>query len=60
MASAYRKLMYYHYIEYSGRSSGGVMVKLLACVTRDPWFDSGSRRYDFRDLLSNASRSRYG
>ena len=31
------------------------MVKLLACGARGPGFDSRSRRYDFRDLLSPAS-----
>ena len=40
--------------------SNGVVVKLLACGARGPGFDSRSRRYDFRDLLSPASKSRYG
>ena len=36
------------------------MVKLLlACGTRGPGFDS-SRRYDFRDCSSPASKSQYG
>ena len=40
--------------------NGGVVVKLLACEARGPVFDSRSRRYDFRDWLSPASKSRYG
>ena len=40
------------------RSSGGVVVKLLACGARGPGFDSRSSRYDFRDWLSPASKSR--
>ena len=40
-------------------SSGGVVVKLLACRARGPGFDSRSRRYDFRDWLSPASMSQY-
>ena len=42
------------------RSSGGVVVKPLACGARGPGFDSRSRRYDFRDWLSPASMSWYG
>ena len=38
------------------RSSGGVVVKLLACEERGPGFDSRSRNYDFRDLFSPAPR----
>ena len=38
------------------RSRGGVVVKLLACGARGPGFDSLSRRYDFRDWLSPASK----
>ena len=41
-------------------SSGGVVVKCLACGARGPWLDSRSRRYEFRDWLSPASKSRYG
>ena len=41
-------------------SSGGVVVKLLACGAGGPGFDSRSRRNDFRDWLSPASNSRYG
>ena len=40
-------------------SSGGVVVKLLACGARCPGFDSRSRHYDFRDWFA-ASNSRYG
>ena len=40
--------------------SGGVVVTLLACGARGPGFHSRSRHYDFRDLLSPASNSRYG
>ena len=40
------------------RSSGGVVVKLLACRARG--WGSISRRYDFRDWLSPASKSGYG
>ena len=40
-------------------SSGGVVVKLLACGVRGPGFDSRSRRYGFRDWLSPASKSLY-
>ena len=36
------------------------MVKLLACGAKGMGFDSRSRRYNFRDLLSPASKSRYG
>ena len=32
----------------------------LACGARGPGFDSRSCRYDFRDWLSPASKSRYG
>ena len=38
------------------RSSGGVVVTLLDCGARGPWFDSRSRRYDFRDWLSPISK----
>ena len=41
-------------------SSGGEVVKLLACGGRDLGFDSRYRRYDFRDWLSPASKLRYG
>ena len=41
------------------RSSIDVVVKLLACGARDTGFDSRSRRYDFRDWLSKASKSWY-
>ena len=41
-------------------SRDGVVVKLLACRARGTRFDSRSRRYDFRDWLSPASKSRYG
>ena len=44
----------------ASRSSGGVVVKLLACGARGLGFDSRSRRYDFRDWLSPAFKSRYG
>ena len=36
------------------RSSGGEVVKFLACGARGPGFDSRSRYYDFRDWLSPA------
>ena len=39
-------------------SSGGVVVKLLACGARGAGFNSWSRSYDFRDWLSPASKSR--
>ena len=38
------------------RSSGGLVVKLLACGARGPGFDSRCRRYDFRDWLSHVSK----
>ena len=38
-------------------SSGGVVVKLLACGARGTRFDSRSRRYDFRAWLSPTSKS---
>ena len=41
-------------------SCGGVVVKFLVCGARGPGLDSRSRRYDFRDWLSPASKSRYG
>ena len=41
-------------------SSGGVVVKLLACGARGPGFNSRSRRYDLRYWLSPAFKSRYG
>ena len=41
-------------------SSGGVVLKLLACGARSPGFDSRSCHYDFRDWLSPASKLRYG
>ena len=41
-------------------SSGGVVVKLLACGARGSGFNSRSCRYNFRDWLSPASKSRYG
>ena len=47
-------------ISYQYWSRGGVMVKLLACGARGPGLDSRSHRYDFRDWLSYASKSRYG
>ena len=39
-------------------SSGGVVVKLLACEARGPGFDPRFHRYDFRDWLSPASKSK--
>ena len=36
---------------HPGSSSGVVVLKILACGTRSPGFDSWSHRYDFRDLL---------
>ena len=41
-------------------SSGGRVVKLLACGARGPGFDSPPRHLNFRDWLSPASKSRYG
>ena len=41
-------------------SSGCVVVNLLACGAGGTGFDSRSRRYDFRDWLSHASKSWYG
>ena len=41
-------------------SSGGVVVKLLACGARGPEFNSRSCHYNFRDWLSPASKSGYG
>ena len=41
-------------------SSGGRVVKLLACGARGPEFDSPPRHLNFRDWLSPASKSRYG
>ena len=35
-------------------SSGGAVVKLLACRAKGPGFDSRSRHYNFRDWLSLA------
>ena len=32
-------------------SSGVEVVTLLACGVRGPWFESGSRQFDIRDLL---------
>ena len=48
------------YLDYALWSRDGVVVKLLACEARVPGFDSQARRYDFRDWLSPASKSRYG
>ena len=42
------------------RSSSCVVVKLLACGARGPEIYSQSHRYNFRDWLSPASKSRYG
>ena len=41
-------------------SSGGRVVKLLACGARGPGFESRPRHWIFRDWLSPASKSRYG
>ena len=41
-------------------SSGGVVVKLLACGARGPGFDSWSRNLKFREWLSPASKWWYG
>ena len=41
------------------RSSGGVVVKLLACGARGPGFHSRSHRYDFTKWSFPASKSRY-
>ena len=38
----------------------GEVVKRLACGVKGSGFDSWSRRYDFRDWLSPASKSGYG
>ena len=48
------------FVKTAQMSSGDVVVKLLACGARGPEFDSRSRRLDFRDWLSPASKSRYG
>ena len=45
---------------YGYRSSGGVVVKLLACGTWCQGFEPRTGRYDFRDWLSPASKSRCG
>ena len=44
------------------RSSGDVVVKLLACGARGPWFDSRSRRYTISEIghLLLRSRDNYG
>ena len=42
------------------RSSGDVVVKLFAYGGSGPGLDSLSRRYDSRDKISPASKSRYG
>ena len=41
-------------------SSGGRVVRLLACGARGPGFDSRSRHLKFSDWLSPASKSWYG
>ena len=46
--------------KYDIRSSGGRVLKLLACGARGPGFDSPPRHLNFRDWLSPASKSRYG
>ena len=46
--------------DHINRSSVGVVVKLFACGARGLGFDSRSHRYDIRDWLSPASKSRYG
>ena len=40
-------------------SSGGEVVKLLACGARGLGLDSLSRRINFRDWLSSAYKSQY-
>ena len=47
-----------YFLEAEG-SNGSVMVKLLACEAGSV-FDSRSHRNDYRELLSLASKSRYG
>ena len=42
------------------RSRCGEVVKFLACGARGLGFNSGSRRYNFRDWLYPASKSWYG
>ena len=42
------------------RSSGGRVVKLLACGARGPGSTPGLATWIFRDWLSPASKSRYG
>ena len=42
------------------KSSGGVVVKLLAWGANGPGINSRSRRFDFRDWSSPASKLRYG
>ena len=41
-------------------SSGDEVVKHIACGASGPGFKSRSRRYDFRDWLSPATKSQYG
>ena len=41
-------------------SGGDRVVKLLACGSRGPGFDSPPRHLNFRNCLSPASKSRYG
>ena len=41
-------------------SSGGRVVKLLACGARGPGFDSRPRHLNFQRLVISASKSRYG
>ena len=48
----YRYISHLCIFALSHGSIGGVVAKLLVCGERGPGFDSRSRRYDFRDLLS--------
>ena len=52
----YLLLIVFPTLTFVSRSSVGVVVKLLACEARGLGFDSWSRRYDFRDWLSPASK----
>ena len=53
--------LYVHVLQSTTRywSSGGTVVNILACGARGLRFDSPSRRFDIRDWLSPASKSRH-
>ena len=51
--------LYAHYFKMLKGSSGGVVVKLLACLARGQGFEHGSRHSGLATRISDRFESRY-